>query len=86
MADQSLSPFPPRREGSEASSRALVALPLPSARTGDERPAASFLVQLIACHKRLPAFRRSGRLEPAVAALRYSPCPRSGPTRLLRSV
>ena len=50
--------------------RALVAYghsALPRA----ERPLADFVTQLIACDRRLPAYRQARRAEPAVAAASY---------------
>lgn len=61
--------------------RALVALeprsPTPCALV---RPDAGFLTQLIACERRLPAYRDRRRAEPADASARYG-APRPGPGR-----
>lgn len=38
---------------------------------GHERPEAPFLAQLIACDRRLPAYRSARMAEPQVAALAY---------------
>ncbi len=40
------------------------------------RPMAGFVTQLIACHRRLPAYRQARRAEPAIAAERYGAPPR----------
>lgn len=39
---------------------------------GDDRPRASFVTQLIASTRRLPAYRRAGRTDPGSAATTYA--------------
>ena len=53
-------------------SRALVVIApgIPRA-PASERPAADFVTHLIACDKRLPAYRRAGRAEPAAGSRSY---------------
>ena len=53
--------------------RALVVVGRPAAwiPADDERPMAGFVTQLIACARRLPAYRQSRRAEPAEASGRY---------------
>lgn len=36
---------------------------------------AGFVTQLIACHRRLPAYRQARRVEPGIAAARYGAAP-----------
>ena len=48
-------------------SRALVVIAEQRADASCSRPMAGFVAQLIACNRRLPAFRRSGRAEPGLA-------------------
>ncbi|WP_375462002.1 hypothetical protein [uncultured Enterovirga sp.] len=49
-----------------AECRALVVHSQAAAGHGGGRPLAGFIAQLIACHRRLPAFRKVGRATPAV--------------------
>ncbi|MGP9818446.1 hypothetical protein ACTZWW_00395 [Salinarimonas sp. NSM] len=53
--------------------RALVPLEAPAAApcAAAGRPDAGFLTQLIACERRLPAYRERRRAEPADGAARY---------------
>ena len=53
----------------EHRSRSLV--PLGTLRRSEERPLACFLAQLIACERRLPAYRPARMAEPSLAASRY---------------
>lgn len=39
---------------------------------GDERPASEFLAQLIACQRRLPAYRAARKADPGPASSAYS--------------
>jgi hypothetical protein len=65
-----------------ASSRALtVVAPLTSGR-GDERPASDFLAQLIACNRRVPAYRAARKADPARAVSAYAEQPGSAAPRL----
>jgi hypothetical protein len=68
--------------------RALVALEphVPAPRAAG-RPDAGFLTQMIACARRLPAYRERRRAEPAEGAARYGAAPqREGRPALARSV
>lgn len=66
--------------------RALIVLPAAAGgRKGDapdDGPLAEFLTHLIACRNRLPAFRRAGRAEPAVARRIYGGQVAHAPRRL----
>lgn len=61
--------------------RALVAVSAaaPASARPDERVRAGFLTQLIACHRRLPAYRSARLAEPATAVARYHVVPRPVP-------
>ena len=67
--------------------RALVALePRLPVRPAPGRPDAGFLTQLIACERRLPAYRDRRRAEPADATARYGePAPEPARPVLSRS-
>ena len=54
--------------------------------SGDERPLADFLTQLIACERRLPPYRAARREEPEAAAGAYGRARRGAETCLDLSV
>ena len=51
-----------------------------------ERPEAVFLAQLIACERRLPAYRQARNAEPEAASAAYSRLPGAEPARLDRVI
>jgi hypothetical protein len=58
--------------GNASRSRALVVIDGPRlAMSGHDRPQADFVAQLIACDRRLPAYRQSRRAAPDDAANAY---------------
>lgn len=52
-------------------SQALVVRQTGGTMRHEERPLSGFLTQLIACARRLPAYRAARQMEPAGAASRY---------------
>ena len=71
MTDQHLADPVQSAAAAIPQSRALVVVaPKPSARS-DERPQADFLAQLIACNRRLPAYRSARNAPPSVATNAY---------------
>ena len=55
-----------------APSRALTAVAPAGNWRGEERPSAGFLAQLIACDRRVPAYRAARNAEPARAVSAYA--------------
>ena len=53
-------------------SRALTVVAAARSSRGEERPSAGFLAQLIACYRRVPAYRAARNAEPARAASAYA--------------
>jgi len=53
-------------------SRALVVMDSSRSTAIDDRPGAVFLTQLIACDRRLPAYRDARKAEPNAAAVAYA--------------
>ncbi|MDB5511390.1 MAG: hypothetical protein JWR08_873 [Enterovirga sp.] len=70
-------------EGRTGRAVALVQ-PRPTTRP-DERPSAEFLAQLIACERRLPAYRKARNAEPGAATSAYRALPGRPSTGLDRS-
>jgi hypothetical protein len=71
MTDQHLADPVQSAPAGVSPSRALVVIaPKPSGRA-DERPQADFLTQLIACQRRLPAYRGARNAAPETAANAY---------------
>ncbi|KAA2241226.1 hypothetical protein [Salinarimonas soli] len=69
-------------EPDRAEARALVPLEGGAPRPGPApRPLASFVTQLIACDRRLPAYRERRRGEPDEARRRYDAADRAVPPR-----
>ena len=69
----------------QATGRALVVL-RPAGHPAAERPLTDFLTQLIACDRRLPAYRGARRAEPARAAMAYGDHADAAKTSLDRRV
>ena len=68
-------------------SRALVTTQAPRvAPGGDDRPMAGFVAQLIACHRRFPAYRKAGRADPGEATRIYGGEAGRGTVRIDRAV
>ena len=65
-----------------SSSRALTVLPSATSFRAEDRPAADFLVQLIACDRRVPAYRAARKAEPALAVTAYAGQPGSAAPRI----
>ena len=57
--------------GRPAQSRALVVTSYRGPLRREERPLSGFLTQLIACERRLPAYRAARTVEPGHAVYRY---------------
>lgn len=53
-------------------SRALTVIAQAKDPRGEERPASDFLAQLIACHRRVPAYRAARKADPALAVSAYA--------------
>lgn len=64
--------------------RALVVVGRPARSRPEERPLAGFLAQLIACERRLPAYRPARTADPEIAASRYRIPDRAPAVRLDR--
>jgi hypothetical protein len=63
-------------------SRALAVIENRRSIIGDERPGAVFLTQLIACERRLPAYRQARKAEPNAATAAYGQHAGFSPARL----
>jgi hypothetical protein len=63
-------------------SRALAVIEIPLRSQSDERPEAVFLTQLIACERRLPAYRQARKAEPNAATAAYGQQAGFAPARL----
>ena len=63
-------------------SRALVVLENRRMTSGEDRPEAVFLTQLIACEQRLPAYRSARKAEPSAATVAYARQAGFSPARL----
>ena len=63
-------------------SRALVVVDSDGPSRGTERPEAVFLAQLIACDRRLPAYRQARKASPDAATSAYSRPSGPAPARL----
>lgn len=74
-------------EDAPQTGRAMVACrPAPMIRAGDDRPLTDFLAQLIACDRRLPAYRTARKAEPTSAAAAYAGTVPASSSSLDRSV
>ena len=69
MTDQNLAD--PVESTAPSTSRALVVMQASRPVYADERPQADFLTQLIACERRLPAYRQARNAEPETATHAY---------------
>jgi hypothetical protein len=67
-------------------SHALVVVEGSSPERPADRPDAEFLAQLIACKRRLPAYRQARRANPDAATHAYAPPPGPRPALLNRLV
>ncbi len=63
-------------------SRALAVIESRLRAAGEERPEAVFLTQLIACERRLPAYRQARKAEPNAATAAYGQQAGISPARL----
>ncbi|NNM71002.1 hypothetical protein [Enterovirga aerilata] len=71
MTDQHLAD-PEEAQAGNPRSRALVPLATPRPPHGSDRPEAYFLAQLIACERRLPAYRQARSAAPETATSAYA--------------
>ncbi len=67
-------------------SRALVVTRAPEPTRGAERPEAVFLAQLIACERRLPAYRLARKASPDAATSAYAQLSGPSPAQLNRLI